>query len=198
MALFMQNPRDVVDLDARALNDYATSKNLNLSASDFELGTEIARGGYGVVFNAVRKSDGKKLAIKFFGYTDKRPEWHWLKIEVEFLADLRPIESVAGMVGILWDTESGLRGGKRHRKVYPAIVMEKLEGKDLCDRVVLLMQAGRRGFTERIASTIFKNFLMCVQEVHDVAHMVNCDFKTESKYKYIITLLSALWCGATD
>jgi calcium-dependent protein kinase len=103
-----------------------------------------------------------------------------LRKEIEFLDALRPVESVASMLGVMYDTETGLRGGKRHRRVYPTIVMEKLEGKDLCDRVVMLMQDGHRGFTERIASTIFKNFLIALRDVHDVAGMINCDLKTEN------------------
>ncbi len=71
--MFLRNPDLTMDPDEAALREFAVAKNLVLSADEFILGGEIARGGYGVVFNATRRSDAKVFAIKFFGYTDKRP-----------------------------------------------------------------------------------------------------------------------------
>ncbi len=103
-----------------------------------------------------------------------------MRKEIEFLTKLTHIESVASIEGMLYDTDFGLRGGKRHRKPYPGILMEKLEGKDLCDRVMMQMNLSGGGFTERSASEVFKNFIVALKEVHERARMVNCDLKTEN------------------
>jgi hypothetical protein len=105
--------------------DFVTGANLLLDHNNFRYGQEIARGGYGAVFDAIRVSDGKHFAVKFFGYTRNLPEWLWVRKEIMVLDSMKNFPGVVSLIGVIMDTPSGLVAGKssRFRVSFPAIVM---------------------------------------------------------------------------
>ena len=105
--------------------DFATQHNLLLDHNNFKFIKEIARGGYGVVFDAQRLSDKKNVAVKFFGYTRSIPEWQWVRKEIMVLNTLKSLPGVVSIIGMIQDTPLGLVSGKNRNFVvsFPAIVM---------------------------------------------------------------------------
>ena len=68
--------------------------NRYTSINDFEIQSQLnanSQGSYGVVVNAVRKSDRKEFVMKFFGYTKNKPDISWI---------LREIDNLRALVGI--------------------------------------------------------------------------------------------------
>jgi serine/threonine protein kinase len=59
-----------------------------LKFEDFEIDKFLQEGGYGKVYAATRKSDGKKVAMKFFGYTRQKPDVEEIRKEVALMIRL--------------------------------------------------------------------------------------------------------------
>ena len=59
-----------------------------LKFEDFEINEFLQEGGYGKVYSATRKSDGKKVAMKFFGYTRQKPDVEEIRKEVALMIRL--------------------------------------------------------------------------------------------------------------
>jgi serine/threonine protein kinase len=153
----------------------------------FEVGSKLNHGGYGVIMNAKRRSDGTEFVMKFFGYTDNKPDVAWINKEIFNMRALVGISGVAQIEatfndsarGLITDPRQGIR--KKFREEFPVIVMEKLFGGDLCDRILSKCSSDQRRFSERDASIIFTNFIVALCEVHECeAKMINCDLKTEN------------------
>jgi serine/threonine protein kinase len=138
----------------------------------FEVGSKLNHGGYGVIMNAKRRHDGKEFVMKFFGYTDNKPDIAWINKEISNLRALAGISGVAQIEatfndsarGLITDPRQGIR--KKFREEFPVIVMEKLFGGDLCDRILSKCSSDQRRFSERDASIIFTNFIVALNEVH--------------------------------
>lgn len=62
----------------------------------------------GKVYAATRKSDGKNVALKFFGYTKARPDVNEINREIGLMIKLDRVEGVCQLVGIFDDTPAGL------------------------------------------------------------------------------------------
>lgn len=126
------------DIDVRAA---LIEEPPRLSFDDFEVTSKLGDGSYGVVMNAIRKSDGLEVAMKFFGYTKLVPDTYWILREIHTLQGLVDINGVARLITTLNDSREGLLKvshglRKRHDRIYPVIVMEKLSGGDLFDRIM--------------------------------------------------------------
>lgn len=66
----------------KSLIDTDLLVRLKFESSDIKLTNEIARGGYRLVYGAIRISTREDLlALKFFGYTQNRPLTHGMDNE---------------------------------------------------------------------------------------------------------------------
>lgn len=99
-------------------NRYSTSFKFNMSIAtssrrvnvdDFTLGDFMQEGGWGKVFAATRNRDGKKVAMKFFGYTKAKPDVSEINREIGLMIKLDRVHGVCQLVGIFDDTPTGMR-----------------------------------------------------------------------------------------
>ena len=148
---------------------------LRFDFADIRLTDEIARGGYGLVYGAIRISTGEDLALKFFGYTRNRPRMKWIMEEIKLMASVRACPNAVQILGVFYDEQSGILPRKIHRCRYPVIVMERLKGEDIFYRII---NSGR--FSEQSASAIFASFIQAVHYLHKTSRIINCDLKAEN------------------
>ena len=118
-------------------------------------------GGWGTVYGATRNSDGKKVAMKFFGYTQRPPVSSEINREISLMASLSGIPGVVQLEGVFEDTVSGLVQNKRYLQAYPVIVMEMVEGGDLFDRI-----AQRTTVSEGYLADAFKSAMEALKGIH--------------------------------
>ena len=148
------------------------------SIKEFELEgllTGTSYGAYGVVINAIRKVDNKNFVMKFFGYTINKPDTSWILREIDNMRSLKGIHGVVQIEATFTDTAEGYLKNKKYKRRYPIIVMEKLSGGDLFDKIVL-----KNYFSEYDASIIFKTFIKALYDIHNDRNMINIDLKTEN------------------
>lgn len=81
------------------------------------------------MYSAQRKSDGHRVALKFFGYTARLATPEDVQHEIDLMAALKGVEGFIQTEGIFWDSVEGVvPGAKLHRVACPVIVMELMEG----------------------------------------------------------------------
>eukprot|EP01038_Epipyxis_sp_PR26KG_P006062 gene6062-8346_t len=144
--------------------------------------SENSLGSYGVVMNARRRSDQKEFVMKFFGYTNSKPDLNWILREIDNLKNLKGINGLCQIEATFNDSKEGLISrfiNKKFKNRYPIIVLEKLSGGELFDRILEHAKAAN-SFTELEAISIFGTFIRALREVHDVKNVINCDLKTEN------------------
>ena len=117
----------------------------------------------GKVFAATRKRDGKKCALKFFGYTNHRPVLDEIYQEIRLMISLDRVEGVCQLLGVFDDTPEGLMPEKftSFSEPYPVIVMEMLEGGDLFAKI-----STRTTVTENYLAVTFLSMVRALQSVH--------------------------------
>ena len=88
---------------------YAQIKGIpELRFQDFEVLSHVADGGYGAVFKARRKADGKCVAMKFFGYVKGKFEQRYIeKEEIAKDWDLNRLNCSADLLGYFFDSYDG-------------------------------------------------------------------------------------------
>ena len=165
------------------------SADLAVSASDYEIGSRIASGSYGVVFRATELSTDKKVAIKFFDYfaSKETSSAAYVDLEIERQHATRHIESFAKLHGVFFDTHEGLLAAKglvkRTFDYYnerltvtrqKALVMELLEGGEVWD---LVNSSGK--LSEKDGSVILETCVHAFLQLHAMRH-INPDFKMEN------------------
>lgn len=79
-----------------------------LNPNMFQFGEMINTGGFGIVYRAYRKKDGKEFAMKFFGYTDSIPLAEDIDVEIGLLESLNHLNGVLHLEGIFTDTVGGI------------------------------------------------------------------------------------------
>ena len=60
----------------------------------------LGSGGFGVIHKGIRKSDGKEVALKFFGYTDRVPNATDINSEIVLMLTLAGVEGIFDL--FLW------------------------------------------------------------------------------------------------
>ena len=75
--------------------------------NDYIVKDYVQEGALGTVYSGVRVSDGHMVALKFFGYTKKRPKEADVEKEVSILCDLKGVSGVVQIEGVFFDSEEG-------------------------------------------------------------------------------------------
>jgi serine/threonine protein kinase len=138
-----------------------------------------SEGAYGLVMNVDR--DDKEYVGKFFGYTIGNPDTNWILREIDNLTHLKGIEGAVQIEATFMDTRAGLlphphRKQERYlNQVYPVIILEKLSGGILFERITSMTS-----FSEQDACIIFKSFMTALQDIHTKRNMINCDLKADN------------------
>jgi serine/threonine protein kinase len=131
--------------------------------SDYHMGQHLMSGGWGTVYSAIRKADGKRFAMKFFGYTQRVSVLEEINKEIALMASLCGIPGVVQLEGVFFDTPLGLVPNKQLncRQSYPVIVMEMVEGGDLFDRI-----ANRITVSESFLAVAFRSAMIALKGIH--------------------------------
>lgn len=126
------------------------------------MGPYLMSGGWGTVYSATDKS-GKRVAMKFFGYTQRAPILEEINKEIALMASLSGIPGVVQLEGVFEDTARGLVPNKvaHFQQPYPVIVMEMVEGGDLFDRI-----ANRKSVSESYLSIAFRSAIVALKGIH--------------------------------
>jgi serine/threonine protein kinase len=74
-----------------------------LQVDDFTVGAYIQTGAMGKVYKGERKADGKAVALKFFGYTDKTPDVNDAYEEINLMTALRGVPGMVQLYGVFMD-----------------------------------------------------------------------------------------------
>lgn len=157
------------------IEEISIPEGLRVSAEDFDVGSFIQEGGVGKVYSAVRKSDGKKVAMKLFGYTARLATPDDIQHEIDLMAALKGVTGFIQTEGVFWDTEEGLvPESKQHNVACPVIVMELMEGGELFDRMHAMKEV-----SEKYIARIFKSIIIALDSMHKKC-FVHRDFKLEN------------------
>lgn len=102
-----------------------------LSVGNYAIGPFIAEGGMGTVYAGICVSNRKFVAMKFFGYAERKPREVEIHREISLLMAVQGIQGMVQIHGVFMDTAKGRVGAKGEKKwpqEYPVIVMEYLDG----------------------------------------------------------------------
>lgn len=144
---------------------------------DYQDFTFVRAGGWGTVFSAQRISDGKRFAMKFFGYTSNRPNMAEIEKEIRLMVSLRGVDGVVQLEGVFSDTAMGYMPNKNRRfqdRGYPVIVMEMIDGGELLDRI---MSSGK--ISEHYVAGMFKSAVDALRGIHS-RRFVHRDLKLDN------------------
>lgn len=125
------------------------------------------KGGCGIV-RLARNPKGDELAMKFFGYTEERPEDAAIAREISFMRILSGVGGVIQLVDVFDDSEDGITDNKNWRYLYPfpVIVMNALRGGELFDRIY---ERNRRSLpvSEVYLARMFRSAVRGLKGIHD-------------------------------
>jgi len=152
-----------------AASDNKDSKNIRKieGAEDgnirdkYIIGDELGRGGFSIVYKAVRRSDSAQVAVKIVQKTLIREDIKLLKREIEIMKTVNH-PTILKLIEMYEDAEN----------VY--IVMELVDGNELFDRIV-----DRGYYSEKSTVHIVKQILEAIRYLHEhnIAHR---DLKPEN------------------
>lgn len=144
------------------------------SRSLFTIENFIQEGGQGKVYVGRDNETEKLYALKFFGYTTRRPKLKEIDAEIDLMKSLEGIEGMVQMHGVFMDSQMGCIPGKTLNIELPVIVMELLEGGELFERI-----ADRQTFSENNIAKIFKGIVLAMDSMHKRRY-VHRDLKLEN------------------
>jgi serine/threonine protein kinase len=150
------------------------SSKYAVNPADYSIKSYVQEGAMGKVFAAVRKTDGTKVALKFFGYTMREPSFADMEKEIQLLISLRGVEGIVQLEGVFLDTVNGMLPGKKHKGSFPVIVMEMVEGGELFDRI-----NNRSSVSERDLAQIFGHTIQAIRSLHE-KNYIHRDLKLEN------------------
>lgn len=129
---------------------------------DFLLGRYVHAGGYGTVYSGTRKKDNKEVALKFFGYTKKKPDIGEIQKEIKLMIDLEGVEGACQYLGVLMDSPEGYAPNKNpdFMHTYPVIVMELLG----CDLFIYLEK--RETISPTFLAKAFRSTMLALRGIH--------------------------------
>jgi len=125
------------------------------------IGEELGRGGFSIVYKAVRKATDEKVAVKIVQKTLIREDIKLLKREIEIMKAVDH-PNILKLIEIYEDAEN----------VY--IVMELVDGNELFDRIV-----DRGYYSEKSTIHIVKQILEAIKYLHE-HHIAHRDLKPEN------------------
>jgi hypothetical protein len=129
----------------------------------------------GKVYRSTRLSDGKVVAMKFFGYAAKQPRIAEVEKEIGLMQSLKGIPNIVQIEGIFMDSADGYIPDRESSQPFPVIVMEALQGGDLFDRIH--DKAGK--VTEKYLATAFRGVVEALHDTHQRC-FVHRDLKLEN------------------
>jgi len=128
----------------------------------YEIGSELGRGAFSIVYNATKKATGEKFAIKVIAKKDLGKEYEKnLKMEVDILKKVSHPNIIA--LKDLVDTPDRL-----------FLVMELVTGGELFDKIV-----EKGSYTESDAATLVRKIVSAVAYLHS-QNIVHRDLKPEN------------------
>ncbi|KAK8937735.1 Calcium-dependent protein kinase 8 [Platanthera guangdongensis] len=133
-------------------------------AADYELGSELGRGEFGITYLCVEKATGEKFACKSISKNKLRTavDVQDVRREVEIMRRMPPHHNLVFLKDTYEDADA------------VHIVMELCEGGELFDRIV-----SRGHYTERAAAAVTKTIVEVVQVCHKQG-VIHRDLKPEN------------------
>lgn len=151
------NCRPIVVKELRLWNEF----------ENYEINEVVGTGGWGKVYSAMRKSDHKKVALKFFGYTSQCPVMNSINSEVMLMMSLIGVHGVVQMESLFYDTPEGFVDGKNrlYLQSYPVIVMEMVTGGELFHRIKYQVDNNKIP-SELYLANMFQSVILALGSIH--------------------------------
>jgi len=127
----------------------------------YNLGRELGRGGFSVVYEGIRKQDNVKFAVKVIAKNQSEDELSLLRREIDIMKKLKHTHIIS-LIDFFEDKDT----------IY--LVLELAAGGELFDQIV-----SRGSYSERDAANIIKQILEAIAYMHEngIAHR---DLKPEN------------------
>ena len=88
---------------------------MSVHFEELSIGAEIARGEYGVYYNATREFDGKEYVLKLYGYSKMESDMSWILREILVYNAMSGVD-IPFLVRTFNDTKAGLIPGKKFKR----------------------------------------------------------------------------------
>jgi serine/threonine protein kinase len=138
----------------------------NLSACDYKNLRYVYEGRYGKVYSGTQVNGNHQVVFKFFGYSSATPVEIDIHNEIKLLYDLKGVDGIVQIQGVITDPPGGLIPGKVHKNEYPIIVTELLSGGDLSERL------NRNGvISEKKICKIFRDIVLALDGLHSCRYI---------------------------
>jgi serine/threonine protein kinase len=129
------------------------------------------------VYGATYLHTGRKFALKFFGYTSRKPIDADIQREIDFMVKLTGVKGVVQIEGVFMDDpiqHPSVGDNKEWKIRYPVIVMEVLNGGALYDRV-----QRHKFMSEQILKQVFRGFVEGLMGIHKL-NLLHRDLKLDN------------------
>jgi serine/threonine protein kinase/Ca2+-binding EF-hand superfamily protein len=143
---------------------------------NFSVENFIQQGGSGRVYSGFWNNGNtqQRVALKFFGYTDREPNERQIYEEIDLLQTLRGIDGIVQLLATFMDHPWGMASGKYFRKSYPCIVMEMLEGGEVFEKI-----EATGAISESDLALMFRGIVLALDSIHKRRY-IHRDVKLEN------------------